>query len=159
MREDHSIVELKEKSPGDVSVWMAAMWTGYRKELLGAGMSEEAAAQNIERNRSQLFVGDGLVEGQYVLDVVDNGETVGTLWLSESSPQNSGEWFIYDIVVDEAHRGKGLGRLTMLAAEDFVAAHGGTRIALNVFGPNRVARNLYESMDYQVRSVGMYKDL
>jgi ribosomal protein S18 acetylase RimI-like enzyme len=47
----------------------------------------------------------------------------------------------------------------MFAAEDFVAAHGGTRIALNVFGTNRVARNLYESLDYQVRSVGMFKDL
>jgi GNAT superfamily N-acetyltransferase len=152
-------VELREKPAAELSAWLAAMWVGYREELLGAGMSEEAADQNIERNRSQLFVGDELVEGQYVLDVVNDGETVGTLWLSKSSPQGSGEWFIYDVVVDEAHRGKGLGRLTMLAAEDYVASHGGSRIALNVFGPNRVARNLYESMDYQVRSVGMFKDL
>jgi ribosomal protein S18 acetylase RimI-like enzyme len=152
-------VELKEKSNDDLAAWLAAMWVGYREELLGAGMSEEAADQNIERNRGQLFVGDALVEGQYVLDVVENGETVGTLWLSSSSPQNSDEWYIYDIVVDEAHRGKGLGRLTMFAAEDFVADHGGTRIALNVFGPNRVARSLYESLDYQVRAVSMFKDL
>lgn len=152
-------MELKEKSPADLAVWLTGMWVGYREELLGAGMSEEAADQNIERNRTQLFVGDALVHGQYVLDVVNDGETVGTLWLSESSPQNSGEWFVYDVVVDEAHRGKGLGRLTMLAAEDFVADHGGTRIALNVFGPNQVARNLYESLDYQVRSVGMFKEL
>jgi GNAT superfamily N-acetyltransferase len=153
------MLELKEKSAADLAAWLADMWVGYRQELLGAGMTEEAAEQNIERNRSELFVGDALVEGQYVLDVVNDDETVGTLWLSETSPQNAGEWFIYDVVVDEAHRGKGLGRVTMLAAEDFVAAHGGTRIALNVFGPNRVARNLYESMDYQVRSLGMFKDL
>jgi ribosomal protein S18 acetylase RimI-like enzyme len=152
-------VELEEKSPADLKVWLGEMWVGYREELLKAGMSEEAADQNIERNRSQLFVGEALVEGQFVLDVVEKGERVGTLWLSSSSPQNTGEWYIYDIVVDEAHRGKGLGRLTMLAAEDFVAAHGGTRIALNVFGPNRVARSLYESLDYQVRAVSMFKDL
>lgn len=152
-------MELEEKSPADLKVWLGEMWVGYREELLKAGMSEEAADQNIERNRSQLFVGEALVEGQFVLDVVEKGERVGTLWLSSSSPQNTGEWYIYDIVVDEAHRGKGLGRLTMLAAEDFVAAHGGTRIALNVFGPNRVARSLYESLDYQVRAVSMFKDL
>ncbi len=152
-------MELKEKSPAELAVWLPAMWVDYRKGLVEAGMSEEAADQNIERNRGQLFVGDQLVEGQYVLNVVNDGETIGTLWLSTSSPQDSGEWYIYDVVVDESHRGKGLGRLTMLAAEDFVAAHGGTRIALNVFGPNRVARNLYESLDYQVRSIGMFKDL
>jgi ribosomal protein S18 acetylase RimI-like enzyme len=152
-------VELKEKSDADLKVWLGEMWVGYREELLKAGMSEEAADQNIERNRSQLFVGEALVEGQFVLDVLEQSERVGTLWLSSSSPQNTGEWYIYDIVVDEAHRGKGLGRLTMLAAEDFVAAHGGTRIALNVFGPNRVARSLYESLDYQVRAVSMFKDL
>jgi GNAT superfamily N-acetyltransferase len=152
-------VELKEKSPDDVSSWFAEMLVGYREDLLAAGMSEEAADQNIERNTSQVFAGDSLAEGQYILDVIVDGETVGTLWLSNSSQQNSGEWFIYDIVVDEGHRGKGLGRLTMLAAEDYVAAHGGTRIALNVFGRNVVARNLYESMDYQVSSMGMFKEL
>jgi ribosomal protein S18 acetylase RimI-like enzyme len=152
-------MELREKSAVDLEVWLNAMWVGYREELLKAGMSEEAADQNIERNRSQLFVGEALVKGQFVLDVVEKGERVGTLWLSSSSPQNTDEWYIYDIVVDEAHRGKGLGRLTMLAAEDFVAAHGGTRIALNVFGPNRAARSLYESLDYQVRAVSMFKDL
>ncbi len=122
-------------------------------------MSEAAADENIERNSSRLFVDDALVEGQYVLDVIVDGENVGTLWLSDRSPQSLGEWYIYDIVIEESHRGKGLGRLTMLAAEDFVAAHGGTRLALNVFGQNRVARNLYESMDYQVRSARMFKDL
>jgi hypothetical protein len=46
----------------------------------------------------------------------------------------------------------------MQAAEQYVTSHGGKRLGLNVFGPNTVARSLYESMDYQVLAVGMYKD-
>jgi ribosomal protein S18 acetylase RimI-like enzyme len=93
------------------------------------------------------------------LDVIENGETVGALWLADQSSQSQGSWFIYDIVINEAFRGRGLGRKTMTAGEEFVKAHGGTRLALNVFGPNRVARNLYESMDYQTMAVSMFKDL
>ena len=59
---------------------------------------------------------------------------------------------------DGAFRGKGYGRQTMQAAEQYVTSHGGKRLGLNVFGPNTVARRLYESMDYQVLAVGMYKD-
>jgi ribosomal protein S18 acetylase RimI-like enzyme len=46
----------------------------------------------------------------------------------------------------------------MLAAEEFVTSKSGTRLALNVFGSNTVARRLYESLDYQVMSVSMFKD-
>ena len=47
----------------------------------------------------------------------------------------------------------------MEAAEAFVRDRGATRLSLNVFGYNTVARRLYESLDYQVLAVGMYKDL
>jgi ribosomal protein S18 acetylase RimI-like enzyme len=69
------------------------------------------------------------------------------------------DWWIYDIVVDPEFRGTGLGRPTLRAAEDYVVAHGGTRIGLNVFGPNAVARHLYDAVGYEVMSVQMMKDL
>jgi ribosomal protein S18 acetylase RimI-like enzyme len=153
------MVELREKPPAEFAQWWAAMLVGYREELLGSGMSEADADANIERNNSQLLDGDQLVEGQYVLDVIEDSETVGVLWLSDQAPRGQSGWFIYDIVIDEAFRGRGLGRTTMTAGEEFVKAHGGTRLALNVFGPNRVARSLYESMDYQTMAISMFKDL
>ena len=67
---------------------------------------------------------------------------------------------VYESVqIDEAFRGEGLGRETMLAAETWARAHGGTRIGLNVFGPNTVARHLYESLGYGIMGISMYKDL
>jgi GNAT superfamily N-acetyltransferase len=149
-------VELREKSDDDRRRWLADMWDVYRNDLIDAGNSPESADKNIAQNRPQLFVGDDLAEGQFVFDVLRGDEKVGTLWLGIRS---GSDWWIYDIVVDEEFRGTGLGRPTLHAAEEYVRTHGGTRLGLNVFGPNAVARHLYDAVGYQVVSTQMIKDL
>ena len=67
--------------------------------------------------------------------------------------------FIYDMAVDEAHRGKGYGRAAMGLAEEEARLRGIGRIELNVFGGNDVARGLYLSLGYVETSVQMAKDL
>ena len=67
--------------------------------------------------------------------------------------------FIYDVEIDEAHRGKGYGRAAMELAEEQARALGIGRIELNVFGGNEVARKLYLSLGYVETSVQMGKDL
>jgi GNAT superfamily N-acetyltransferase len=151
-----SSVELREKSDDDLRSWLSGMWDIYRQDLIDAGNSPEDAEKNIERNRSQLFVGDDLADGQFIFDVVRDEEKVGTLWLGVRA---GADWWIYDIVVDEEFRGTGLGRPTLRAAEEYVQAHGGTRLGLNVFGPNAVARHLYDAVGYVVVSTQMIKDL
>jgi len=135
------------------------MWSQYADEIVGAGFTPEEAKQNIERNKKSLFENDIPNDGQRIFDVLDDDVAIGSLWLAKREDGNSGEWFIYDIVIDPEHRGKGLGRSTMQAAEEYVRSEGGTRLALNVFGPNTVARTLYESMGYSVLAIGMKKEL
>ncbi len=154
---ESSELRLREKTADARNTWLDQMWREYRDDLLGAGMSPGEATRNVERNREQLFVDGEPVEGQFIFDVLDGDDVVGSLWLG--TKPDSDEWFIYDIVVDAKLRGSGRGRSTMLAAEAYVKANGGSRLGLNVFGPNVVARHLYESMDYQVMAVSMFKDL
>jgi GNAT superfamily N-acetyltransferase len=137
-----SSIELRAKSSDDLHTWLSGMWDSYRKDLIDAGNSPEDAESNIERNRSQLFVGEDLAEGQFIFDVWRGEEKVGTLWLGVRS---GSDWWIYDIVIDEEFRGTGLGRPTLRAAEEYVRSHGGSRLGLNVFGPNAVARHLYDA--------------
>jgi ribosomal protein S18 acetylase RimI-like enzyme len=151
------MIELVEKTEETLATWLATMWTSYHADLLAAGMTVGEADRNVERNRTNLLDGERPAAGQHILDVVSDGAVVGTLWLGHQSGQH--EWFIYDIAIDEAHRGTGLGRATMLAAERYVKAASGTRLGLNVFGVNVIARRLYESLDYQALSISMYKDL
>lgn len=153
------MIRLQTKSPTDTAAWLVAMWSHYADELVGAGFTPKEAKQNIERNKKTLFDNDIPNDSQRIFDVLDDDVAIGSLWLAMREEGNSGEWFIYDIVIDPEHRGKGLGRSTMQAAEEYVRSEGGTRLALNVFGPNTVARRLYESMGYGVLAIGMKKDL
>jgi ribosomal protein S18 acetylase RimI-like enzyme len=88
-----------------------------------------------------------------------DGERVGHVWVGlEPRPGFPGAW-IYAIGVTAGQRGKGYGRALLLAAEKEAARRGATTIGLNVFGPNTIARNLYESAGYEVASLQMHKAL
>ncbi|MGA2433087.1 MAG: GNAT family N-acetyltransferase [Acidimicrobiales bacterium] len=153
------MIRLQSKSSTDMAVWLETMWSHYYDELLGAGFTAEEATQNVEHNKKNLFDDGAPNDAQRIFDVIDDDVAVGSLWLARRGEGNAGEWFIYDIVIDENYRGRGLGRSTMLAAEEYVRGEGGSRLALNVFGPNTVARRLYESLGYSTLAIGMRKDL
>src|SRR5665213_2454241 len=143
------MILLKPKSDADMKTWIPVMWADYREAILSAGFSSEEAALNIERNEKTLFINGAPNDEQHIFDVLDDERTVGAIWLAEGREGSPSEWFVYDVVIAEEFRGKGLGRSTMQAAEDYVKSQGGTRLALNVFGYNVVARGLYESMGYK----------
>lgn len=116
------------------------------------------------RARSVAAMRDALPDGQstpghwiHVLQL--DGEDVGVLWLAERTIDDRRVIFIYDVEIDAAYRGRGLGRAAMLLAEREALARGIRRIELNVFGGNTVARKLYTSLGYVERAVLMAKDL
>jgi GNAT superfamily N-acetyltransferase len=152
------MIRLEEKSPADLKAWMVESWKSYYQDLLDAGSTPGDAQRNVDRNKETLFNGDDLVDGHHIFNVLDGDAVIGVLWIADKLEPVAKDWYIYDIFVNKEFRGKGYGRLTMQAAEQYATSHGAKRLGLNVFGPNAVARNLYESMDYKVLAVGMYKD-
>ncbi len=85
---------------------------------------------------------------------------MGWLWLALQHPRGDpGVGFIYNIVVDESFRGRGYGREAMQLAEEEAKRRGLHALALNVFGHNRIAWDLYLSLGYRETSVRMKKDL
>lgn len=90
--------------------------------------------------------------------LTDDGDAAGWLWLGPH-PSRADAAFIYDVIIDEPWQGQGLGRATMLAAEEFARTAGLTRLALNVFGWNHRAERLYRSLGYEVDSTTMSKPL
>jgi len=65
--------------------------------------------------------------------------------------------WVFDVHIEEAHRGHGYGKAAMLLAEDEARRRGLDRVSLNVFGGNRIARNLYCSLGYEEAAVVMPK--
>ena len=98
--------------------------------------------------------------GQWAFAVESDGERVGELWLGERGDELSrGALWVFDVRIDEAHRGRGFGRAAMVEAEREAARRGHDRVVLNVFAGNGVARRLYESLGYADVAVIMVKSL
>jgi ribosomal protein S18 acetylase RimI-like enzyme len=133
----------------------------YSAEIAQArGLPADEARRQATQQTDELLP-DGIhTDGQLLFTAVDEaGQPVGLLWLATRSPNGAQAGWIYDVEVDEAHRGKGYGREIMLLAEQECRRHGLTSLRLNVFGTNAVARHLYESLGYEITSQNMAKRL
>jgi ribosomal protein S18 acetylase RimI-like enzyme len=153
------MVQLETKSAHEMASWLPAMKEHYVAERIKAGESSEEAHRVLELQFRQLFPDGVLADDQYVMNIVADEAIVGTLWLGRPFSGDSSTWYVFDIEIAEDYRGRGYGRAAMEAAETWSREHGGTRVALNVFGPNLIARALYDSLGYEVQATSMFKNL
>ena len=152
-------VDLRPLAEAGLTEFIARSNAGYRQERIDAGDSPEYADERVAASNEQYFPGGAPAEGQLVFEVVADDEVVGVLWLGVIDPVRPTEWWVFDVEIDEEHRGHGHGRAAMLLAEEVAAAQGGTKLGLNVFGHNTVARGLYDSLGYEVTATNMAKPL
>ena len=145
----------------EVTAFVAAAQAGYERQLTHfGGLTPDEARGKAAADCSRLFPDGRPATGMHLFVAEVAGTPVGHLWLAEQAPGGLAETaYIYDVEVRETQRGRGYGRAIMDAAERQAASFGATSLALNVFGTNRVARGLYESMGYQTMSVQMRKPL
>jgi ribosomal protein S18 acetylase RimI-like enzyme len=145
----------------EYDAWYAKALAGYAASMREeGGLDAERARRKAEEDFPALLA-DGLAtEGHAIFAIDDGGVPAGSLWVAErENPMAGPHLFVYTIEVDEAHRGRGLGRAAMEFAEAEARRRGFDRIQLNVFGGNEVARNLYRSLGYDEVAVYMEKRL
>lgn len=118
----------------------------------------EAAARSAEEF-AQLLP-DGLASpGMHLWTAVVGGEQVGIGWFELRQRASGVSAWIFDIRLDEDHRGRGLGRALLEALHDAARRLGATSMTLNVFGDNATAIRLYETSGYTVTAQQMRRDL
>ena len=152
--------QLRPMRDDEFAAWLPLMRERYAADMVEqAGMSPERAAAKAEEDTERLFPG-GVPAPQHAVYVIEvDGEAAGDLWLTEREETMEPCLFVYDITVDEQHRGRGYGRAAMVFAEEEARRRGIGRVALNVFGGNEVARRLYRSLGYEENAVAMSKKL
>lgn len=129
----------------------------YAAENIRAGnWNPEEAEQQAARETDELLPHGVETAGMVLLVGETAGGVVGLVWLGPAPPDRSG-WWIYDIEVVPAQRGRGYGRALLEAAEREAQLRGAESIGLNVFGGNDPARGLYESSGYEVAATHMRK--
>ncbi|MHA1223532.1 MAG: GNAT family N-acetyltransferase [Candidatus Heimdallarchaeaceae archaeon] len=76
---------------------------------------------------------------------------IGLIWVANRAPfwrfKEQHVW-IYNLHILAEFRGRGLARMLMLKAEEWAKEQGLNNLALHVIDNNKVARKLYESLNY-----------
>jgi GNAT superfamily N-acetyltransferase len=137
----------------EFEAWLPLLREDYAQDLIrDYGMSaDQARAKAVAEIDGRRPAGHSV----FVIDV--DGEAVGHLWLVERRDGDEPTLRVYDIDVDEPHRGRGYGRAAMVFAEEEARRRGLTRIALRVGARNDIARNLYLSLGFEEHEVVMSK--
>lgn len=157
------MVTLRPMTQDEYDRLSPAVVDSFAAKLLEAGHAtspEDARAQTLAQ------IGQLLPEGldtSWMLLLVAEAEgegVVGQIWLSlPGTAAHPDTAWVYNVEVAAEHRGKGFGRAIMLAAEEALRQRGVDRLGLNVFGSNRAAIALYDSLGFAVTSQQMSKPL
>jgi len=143
----------------EIASYVPRVSTAYAAELREhLHLDDDAAEARARRSAAEAFPDGTVAEGNWLFAVEDGqGTRVGVLWLGEPTDGEAESLWVFDIEIDPEHRGRGLGRDTMLLAEEEARRLGRTRIKLNVFARNAVARALYLSLGFEEMAIQMSK--
>jgi ribosomal protein S18 acetylase RimI-like enzyme len=154
-------VTLRPMTSSEFDSVVDSAFAGYFAERVATGQTrQEDVAAETRRQREQ-YLPDGVATERMLLYIGEaDRERIGWIWLALPGVANHPDTaWVYNVVVDAAHRGKGYGRGLMLAAERELVERGVSRLGLNVFGTNKTAIRLYERLGYQVLTQQMTKPL
>jgi ribosomal protein S18 acetylase RimI-like enzyme len=147
-------------TPAEYEVFLERTIPEYASDKIRAGQWVESEA--LERSRKE-FLAD-LPQGvqtrdNYLYTLFDGDTAVGLIWMRTYLDRPTKEGFIFELYVEEKYRGKGYGKQAMFLIEEKARELGLKSIGLHVFGSNKIARNLYEAVGYEVTNVNMSKAL
>lgn len=145
-------------SPERYVSWNARLIEEFAREKVDSGNwpAEGALDRSAKENARDLPQGLDTPGHDIFVGLVD-GVEVGVLWLFTNPALKTPETMIYDIEITEQHRGKGLGRELLTAAEEWCADHSIGLLKLHVFGKNTTAISLYESAGFEATNINMAK--
>ncbi|WP_165449586.1 GNAT family N-acetyltransferase [Krasilnikovia cinnamomea] len=122
------------------------------------GMTESDAAAEALR-QMKVVLPEGFDSDKMILrSACVDSNVVGWVWASlPGAPGRPEMAWLHNIEVDPDYRSNGYGRAILLAIEEELSQLRVTRLGLNVFGQNKRAIRLYESLGYRVMSQQMAK--
>lgn len=159
------MVTLQPMTPAEYEPWLEAETKTYADEKVQAGnwAAAEALDRSAEEHRKLLPQGLATPDNYLytIVAEVSPGEpprAVGVVWLAVP-PWKPPLAFVYDFLIHEPYRRRGLASQALAALDEKVRALGLDTIGLHVFGHNHAARALYEKAGYEVTNVNMAKKL
>jgi ribosomal protein S18 acetylase RimI-like enzyme len=156
-------VAMRPMREDEYDAWLSGATEDYARENSeNKGIAFEEALPKARADMESLLP-KGLATPNHTIEIAEDpngGERLGYLWHARETRESGREvLWLYDLYVEEAHRGRGVGRRLMEILEERATAMGLGRIELNVFGHNATARSLYESSGFREIGRQLYKEL
>lgn len=151
------MIILKEMTAVQFERYIEEAIQSYAEQKVASGnwKSEEAMSKSKEEFKRLLPDGER-TENNYLFTIFVADEEVGMIWIARKQDEVG---YIYKIQIAEVFQGKGYGKAAMKEIEVIAKELGMKKIELHVFGHNKVARNLYESLEYETTNVIMAKTI
>lgn len=152
-------------APMDKSEFSAYMLDNIRRyaaENVRAGRwAEEESVQMAEKSINDILPEGMDTKGNFFFDpkIPVSGEKIGVVWLSVLDQTKLRSVFIYDILIFEGFRGKGLGTETLKEIEAWAKGIEATSIWLHAFWSNQRSIALYRRMGYAESDLTMSKTI
>jgi ribosomal protein S18 acetylase RimI-like enzyme len=157
-----SKVKLEPMSKREYDIWRKNSVSDYAQEKQRSGVWGEDALERAEAQHNELLPQGPETNDHYLFNIVDvqENQIIGSAWLAQGAlGQPRHKAWIFDIALAPQFRGKGFGREAMLTLETFAKSLGVTELGLHVFGHNKLAFALYQSLGFEPRSITMSKTL
>lgn len=155
------MIGIEKMGPDEFKVYLKKLVENYAVENVKSGRWEKENALEKSKREVRSLLNDGLnTKNHELLSLLekDTGKKIGHLWL-HIFPGMEKKGFIYDFVVDEKFRGKGYGKESLKALEEYASKMGVEELSLHVFAHNTVAVALYKKMGYEITSMNMAKHI
>ncbi|WP_436536383.1 GNAT family N-acetyltransferase [Actinoplanes sp. HUAS TT8] len=144
-------MQLRPMTPASFARRRAEMITQFALATAELAGTTRAAAEDAAARDTDASLPDGPRTPDELLRTAWSGaDEVGWIWASLPGRVMPDLAWINEVVVDAGFRRRGFGAAIVRAMEAELAARGATRVGLNVFGGNDVARRLYERLGYRV---------
>jgi ribosomal protein S18 acetylase RimI-like enzyme len=123
------------------------------------------AASDRTKDGYAYFLGTQLAEPDAAIFVADEGgEAIGYAYAVVDDSYDymalrGPAGVLHDIVVDPAHRGRGVGRSLLTAVFTFLQSRGAPRVVLSTAERNEAAQRLFASMGFRRTMIEMTREL
>lgn len=140
--------------------WSTRSLSNYRDDKIKANSYTFDEAEKIAQESFKKLLPEGKSSpDQYLFTIRNGSEICGYLWYAMIGASDNRKAFLYDIIIEESVRGKGIGRMAMRLLEAQALHTGAKSICLHVFGGNERAIRLYQSLGYGITDLSMEKGL
>lgn len=154
-------LEFSRMKHADYDKWRQTSIEDYAKAKVKSGSWKKSESlENAMESYATLLPKGLATKGHFIGWIMSGDLKIGYTWLACNEAVNTeGQGWVYELFIDDEHRGKGYGKQAMDLIEAYFKRQAVKKIGLNVFGYNHPAIALYKKCEYEIGSIQMVKEI